>query len=111
MAKPFHELTRDFSPERKANIEKEKQLLVLEYDLLCELRKNRDLTQQELADIMEVRQAAISKLENREDILVGTLERYVRALGGKLTIKAEFPDREVTLRQFGERAEGEGITQ
>ncbi len=69
MAKLFGELTQNFSPERKANIEKEKQLLLLEYDMLSQLRRDQELTQKEVADIVEIRQAAISKIENQEDIL------------------------------------------
>lgn len=100
MAKPFSELTKNFSPERKAKIEKGKQLLLMEYDLLSQLRKDQDLTQKELADILDIRQAAISKLESQDDILMRTLEKYINALGGELEIKAKFPDREVKLRQF-----------
>lgn len=64
------------------------------------MRKSRDLTQEEIADLMEIGQSAISKIETQEDILVRTLERYIRALGGKLEIRAKFPDHVVTLNQF-----------
>ncbi len=103
MAKPFSELTKNFSPKRKAKIEKETQLLRMEYDLLSELRKEQELTQKELADILEIRQSAISKLESQDDIMVKTLERYVEALGGELEIRAKFPNKVVTLTQFTER--------
>ena len=103
MAKPFGELTKNFSPKRKAKIEKEKQVLLLEDDVISQLRKDQELTQKELADIMEIRQAAISKIENQEDILITTLERYVQALGGELEIRAKFSDREVSLTQFVNR--------
>ncbi|UCH24870.1 MAG: helix-turn-helix transcriptional regulator [Trueperaceae bacterium] len=100
MSKPFNELTKHFSDERKARIEKEQQLLFLEYDLISQLRKDRELTQQELAEILDIRQAAISKIEGQDDILVGTLEKYVRALGGELEIIARFPNKLVKLNQF-----------
>ena len=100
MAKPFSELTKNFSEERKAVIEKETQLLRMEYDLLSKLRKDRNLTQQELAEILEIRQSAISKLENQEDIMIQTLRRYINALGGELEVRAKFPSKEVTLTQF-----------
>jgi transcriptional regulator with XRE-family HTH domain len=107
MAKPFSELTKNFSPKRKAKIEKETQLLRMEYDLLSELRKEQELTQKELADILEIRQSAISKLESQDDIMVKTLERYVEALGGELEIRAKFPNKVITLTQFtlGKRPE------
>ncbi len=100
MAKPLSELTQNFSDERKARIEEGGNLLLMEYDLVSKLRQDRELTQKELADILEVRQSAVSKLEHQDDVLIQTLARYVRALGGELEIRAKFPDREVTLRQF-----------
>lgn len=102
-AVPFSKLTEDFNDDDRRIVAKTKQVLQLEYDLIAELRKDRDLTQKELADIMEIRQAAISKIERQDDMLIGTLERYIQALGGELEIRAKFPDREVTLRQFTQR--------
>ncbi len=81
----------------------------MEYDVLSQLRKDQELTQKELADILEIRQNAISKLENQEDILVKTLEKYVKALGGELEIRARFSDRVVELHQFTERMVSEEV--
>ncbi len=103
MAKPISELTKDFSDERKARIDKGGELLLMEYDLVSKLRKDQELTQKELADILEIRQSAVSKLESQSDIMIQTLERYIRALGGELELRAKFPDREVTLNQFTKR--------
>ena len=100
MAKPFSELTQHFTEEDQQIVAKETQLLRMEHDLISQLRKDSDLTQKELADIMNIRQAAISKIENQEDILITTLERYVKALGGELKVTAKFPNREVRLTQF-----------
>ncbi len=90
----------NFSEERKARIEQSQKLLLMEYDLLSQLRKDRDLTQKELADVLEIRQSAISKLESQDDIMLGTLERYIHALGGELEIRAKFSDVDVKLNQF-----------
>ena len=97
---PFSDLNKDFNDEDRWIVEKTKRVLFMEYSLLSQLRKDRDLTQKELAEIMEIRQAAVSKIENQEDILITTLERYIRALGGELELRAKFPDGEVTLTQF-----------
>lgn len=101
--KPFSELTQNFSKERKVKIQKGEALLLMEYNLISNLRKDKELTQKELADILEIRQSAISKLESQEDIMIQTLERYVEALGGELEVRAKFPDRVVTLNQFSKR--------
>ncbi|WP_405239282.1 hypothetical protein [Lentisalinibacter orientalis] len=35
----------------------------------------------------------MSRLENRCNIMVSTLDRYIKAIGGEVSIVAEFPDR------------------
>jgi hypothetical protein len=59
---------------------------------LAELRQFRNLTQTELAGRAGVKQAAIARIEGRGDILLSTLSRVVSAMGGRLSIRVEFPD-------------------
>jgi hypothetical protein len=47
-------------------------------------------------------QGNLSKLEQRTDMYVSTLRRYVEALGGELEIVARFPDREYRIEQFAD---------
>ena len=35
----------------------------------------------------------MSRLEKRSDLLISTLRGYVKAMGGQLSLVAEFPDR------------------
>lgn len=100
MAKSFRKLTENFSDARKARIAEQAKALLVEYEVLSELRKDKELTQQEVANILNVRQNTVSKMENQHDILVRTLARYVDALGGQLEITARFDDEVVTLHQF-----------
>ena len=67
---------------------------------LEELRKARQMTQAKLADALGVNQGEVSKIEHRTDIYLSTLADYVEALGGKLEIRAVFPDREMRITQF-----------
>lgn len=67
---------------------------------LHELRQARKLTQETLAEALGTSQANVSKLERRTDMYVGTLRRYVEAMGGHLEITAHFPDGEVRINQF-----------
>ena len=60
------------------------------------------VTQEALAAKMGIQQAAVSKLERRQDTTVGTLQRIVRALGGELELVAKFPDESVIISQFEE---------
>jgi len=71
---------------------------------LDELRKARQMTQVKLAQSLGVNQGEISKIENRTDLYLSTLSEYVEALGGRLEIRAVFPDREIRITQFEELA-------
>lgn len=67
---------------------------------LNELRAARKLTQEQLADLLEIDQAAVSKLEHRTDMYLSTLRRLIKAMGGDLEIRARFPDGEIRIKQF-----------
>ena len=60
---------------------------------LQELRHARKLTQVRMAKKLGVSQDGISKLEKRSDLLLSTLRKTVEAMGGRLSLIAEFPDR------------------
>ena len=68
--------------------------------LLGELRALVGFTQDEVAEKLGVGQAAVSKLERRDDITLGSLRRYVAALGGELEISIRTPAGE-QVRLFG----------
>jgi len=70
---------------------------------LHELRAARQLTQENLAEVLHINQAAVSKIERKTDMYVSTLARFIEAMGGKLEIRAVFPDGVVKLERFGEK--------
>ena len=59
---------------------------------LGSLRRARRVTQSQLARQLGVRQASIAKIERRSDIRLHTLQQVVAAMGGRLVIRARFPD-------------------
>jgi len=99
MTKPFKELKEQMSPERRERIEARAQAILISM-ALQELRRARHLTQQELADILNVNQAALSKMESQTDMRVSTLSKLLSAMGGTLKLVAEFPEGEVVINQF-----------
>ncbi len=99
MAKKFSELTKNFSPERRARIAARKAELRPEMDL-AELRQALALTQSTLAKTLGVGQAEVSKIEQRTDVFVSTLRRFVQAIGGELEINAVFPDHKIAITNF-----------
>ncbi|MEW5786470.1 MAG: helix-turn-helix transcriptional regulator [Pseudomonadota bacterium] len=99
MARKFSELRARMSPEAQARAAARAEAMQVEMQLQ-ELRKARNVTQVELAKAMSVEQAAVSKLERREDMYVSTLREYVRALGGELKLVASFPDADIQVHPF-----------
>ena len=97
----FRELVQAMPPERQQRIANRvrQSLAAMPLD---EIRKARQMTQAKLAEILGVNQGEISKIEHRTDIYISTLAGYVEALGGKLEIRAVFPDGEMMITQFEE---------
>jgi transcriptional regulator with XRE-family HTH domain len=67
--------------------------LVAEEMTLRELRQARKLTQVRVAKALGITQDSVSRLEKRSDLLLSTLRKTVKAMGGNLSLVAEFPDR------------------
>lgn len=99
MAKSFSKRKEGMSPERRDKIEERAQAMLISM-ALQELRQTRHLTQQDLANILKVNQAALSKMENQTDMRVSTLRKLLSAMGGTLKIIAEFPEGEIVINQF-----------
>jgi transcriptional regulator with XRE-family HTH domain len=102
MARKFAELRAKMSPERRRRNEQQTARMLLDLTLQ-ELRQNvTNLKQEELAEILQVTQGYVSRLERQDDMLLSRLYAYVEALGGDLEIRAKFPDQEVRITQFGD---------
>lgn len=97
----FSNLTQNFSPQRKAKIAAKKAQLSEEM-ALCELRQALKISQAQLAEKLQVKQPAISRLEKRTDMYVSHLRQVIQAMGGELEIVARFGDGEVKIKNFSE---------
>jgi transcriptional regulator with XRE-family HTH domain len=106
MATKWRDIRGSFSPEVEAEIErriKEATGVMTLY----QLREARQLTQVNLAKVLQVNQGAVSRMEKRTDMYVSTLRSYIQAMGGQLQVKAIFPEGEVEIDQFETLAEHE----
>ena len=101
MAKPYRILREKMRPEVRESAARKTQELLAELPLQ-ELRHARHLSQEQLVNVLHVKQAAISKMERRTDMYVSTLRSFIKAMGGDLKIVAQFPDGEVYINQFEE---------
>ncbi len=77
---------------RQNKIKQRAAELIAEEATLSELRKALELTQVELSQRLNINQEAVSRLEKRSDLLLSTLQNYIQAMGGELTITASFPN-------------------
>ncbi len=84
---------KELSPAHRKKVEARAAELIAEEMTLRELRQARKLTQVKMAKTLGVTQDSVSRLEKRSDLLLSTLRKTVGAMGGNLSLVAEFPDR------------------
>jgi predicted XRE-type DNA-binding protein len=91
----------DFSPAERRQIREGADRMIAEVRArrLADVRKRQHVTQAEVAGAMGVSQARVSRIERGrlERSEVGTLAAYVKALGGRLKIIADFGDETYVL--------------
>ncbi len=102
--RPYADLKSVWSPERLGANAARKVKLYAEMVSLEELRAGLGITQEELANLLEVQQPAISKLVRRPNMKISTLRDLIAAMGGELQITAAFPDRSVEIGNFKDAA-------
>lgn len=91
---------------RRRRIDARAADLIAEELSLKDLRRAHALTQERMAEFLGVGQDGVSRLEQRSDLLLSTLRGYVEAMGGRLRLVAEFPDRPpVTLGGLSDTAQ------
>ena len=93
MAVNVEDKIKKLSPARRKRVESRAAELISEEMTLRELRKARKLTQVRMAKQLGITQDSVSRLKKRSDLLLSTLRKTVEAMGGNLSLVAEFPDR------------------
>jgi DNA-binding XRE family transcriptional regulator len=81
------------SAGRRRHVEVRAKQLIAEEMTLQELRRARKITQVRMAKELGISQNGISRIENRSDLLLSTLRKTIEAMGGNLSLVAQFPDR------------------
>lgn len=92
MTTNFKDLYKEIPKDRREKIEQrvEQELKAIQ---LSELREIVEITQKDLAAKINVSQAAISKMENQDDLNISTLRKIVEGIGGKLDVTVRLPDK------------------
>ena len=88
-----NDIIKKLSPAQRKRVEARAAQLIAEEMTLRELRQARKLTQVRIAKTLGITQDSVSRLEKRSDLLLSTLRKTVEAMGGNLSLVAEFPDR------------------
>ncbi len=103
MSVNVNEVIRKRSPADRKKVEDRAAEIIAEEMSLRDLRKARKLTQARVAKTLGITQDSVSRLEKRTDLLISTLRKTVKAMGGDVRIVAEFPDRApVVLSELSE---------
>ena len=93
MGRSLKEKLEQLSPERRKKIEEESNFLIAEEMTRQQLRLALKLTQEQMAELLQIDQGNVSRLEQRTDLMLSTLRKYIAAMGGELRLVVEFPDR------------------
>ena len=88
----MEKLWNKFSDEGKETIETSYQTLRAEYMTLQEIRKQKNITQDDMARLLGIKQENVCRIESRDDMKLSTLQDYIEALGGEIQVNAVFPD-------------------
>jgi DNA-binding XRE family transcriptional regulator len=103
MSVNVNEIIRKLNPAERKKVEDRAAGIIAEEMSLRDLRKARKLTQARVAKTLGITQDSVSRLEKRSDLLISTLRKTVKAMGGDVRIVAEFPDRApVVLSELSE---------
>lgn len=105
MAISHKEVMAGLPAEERAMVEAKIQEMVEEELTLRDLRSVQQLTQERVADLLGVQQDSVSRMERRADMLLSTMSSYVEAMGGKLRLIAEFPNRRPYTVKLGDLTE------
>ncbi|ELR97067.1 XRE family transcriptional regulator [Gloeocapsa sp. PCC 73106] len=97
MAKKLDQIIQNLPEERQRNIDTRASELIAEHMTLRDIRKARELTQESMAELLEIGQDSVSRLEKRTDLLLSTLRSHIKAMGGELELTVKFPDRPTVI--------------
>ena len=93
MAVNVDDKIKKLNPDQRKKVEARAADLMAEEMTLRELRHAHKLTQARIAKKLGITQDSVSRLEKRSNLLLSTLRKTVEAMGGTLSLVAEFPDR------------------
>lgn len=101
---------KHFTKDEQQRLRSEAEAELEEMRTLASLRKQLELTQGDVANLMNVSQPRVAAMEKAVDQRVSTLRRYIEALGGTLELTGVFWDEEQNREVRIPLAEVEALT-
>ena len=89
----YRQIKQEFSPQMQSEISAGAERIRAKLNIISTVRQAAGLTQEELADLLEVRQSYISQVEARENITLSTLISTIAAMGGSIDLTVNFPEQ------------------
>lgn len=99
----FDEILNESGPQVRDAIENRYRELLASFPLSA-LRVDCGLSQSDVAGVLDISQAAVSKMESRSDMLLSTVYRYVEALRGEVRVSVSIDDREYLIQPSKSRS-------
>jgi transcriptional regulator with XRE-family HTH domain len=99
MAKTFQELAARTGNAKTRRIAARRTQELLDEMVLSEIREALGKTQAQMAKAAGMKQPSWAKLEGQSDMMISTLQKAMKALGGELEITVRFPQGRVRLKQ------------
>lgn len=90
----YKEKRKQFSQKAQKRISAKADEIRNEIRILRAVREITGISQEELAERLDVGQSYVSRLERRDNITLATLVRIIDALGGSIDITVNLPERE-----------------
>jgi DNA-binding XRE family transcriptional regulator len=105
MGRTLEEMLKTLPAAQRAAVERRSQELIAEELSLRDLRKALKLTQTDMAKRLKKGQDMVSRIEQRDDLLLSTLQGYVKSLGGELELVCRFKNRAAVRVKAGVAAQ------
>jgi predicted XRE-type DNA-binding protein len=93
MGRTLDEVMADLPAERRQKIEARAAELLLEVEGLKALRLLAERSQEQIADVLGIKQPSVHKIERQADLYLSTLRRFVEAAGGTLELRVSLPGK------------------
>jgi len=93
MGRTLNEMIESLPAAQRAAVEARAAVLIKEELSLRDLRKMLDFTQVDVARRLKKGQDVVSRIEQRDDLLLSTLNDYIHSIGGELELICRFKDR------------------